>query len=230
MTRIAQESSAEALQYGPTEGFAETKQCIRELMRGRGDGSGPRRPDRHHRRPAGDRPDHEDAGRPRRCRDRRGADVPRRGPGSSARIRPRPCRWRSTPRGCGVDALGGVARPARRGRGRRPKFIYSVPSFQNPAGVTMSVERAAPGRDAARASCRSSRTTRTGALVRGRRPRAADYGARVGHVVYLGSLSKVLSPGCGSAGVRTAGGDREGGARQAGRGPLHRDLQPAHRP
>ena len=28
MTRIAQESSAEALQYGPTEGFDETKDCI----------------------------------------------------------------------------------------------------------------------------------------------------------------------------------------------------------
>src|ERR687893_3019150 len=27
MTRIAQESSAEALQYGPTEGFEETKEC-----------------------------------------------------------------------------------------------------------------------------------------------------------------------------------------------------------
>ena len=24
---------------------------------------------------------------------------------------------------------------------RRPKFVYSVPSFQNPAGVTMSLER-----------------------------------------------------------------------------------------
>ena len=36
MTRIAQESSAEALQYGPTEGFAETKECIREVMRAEG--------------------------------------------------------------------------------------------------------------------------------------------------------------------------------------------------
>ena len=27
------------------------------------------------------------------------------------------------------------------GEGRRPKFIYSVPTFQNPAGVTMSLER-----------------------------------------------------------------------------------------
>src|ERR671910_963405 len=32
MTRIAQESSAEALQYGPTEGFERTKECIREVM------------------------------------------------------------------------------------------------------------------------------------------------------------------------------------------------------
>jgi 2-aminoadipate transaminase len=32
MTRIAQESSAEALQYGPTEGFERTKECIRAVM------------------------------------------------------------------------------------------------------------------------------------------------------------------------------------------------------
>src|SRR5262249_30277393 len=32
MTRIAQESTAAALQYGPTEGFEETKDCIREVM------------------------------------------------------------------------------------------------------------------------------------------------------------------------------------------------------
>ena len=32
MTRIAHESSAEALQYGPTEGFDETKACIASVM------------------------------------------------------------------------------------------------------------------------------------------------------------------------------------------------------
>src|SRR5882757_14133 len=32
MTRIAQESAAEALQYGPTEGFSETVDCIVEVM------------------------------------------------------------------------------------------------------------------------------------------------------------------------------------------------------
>ena len=36
MTRIAQESSAQALQYGPTEGFAETRECIREVMQAEG--------------------------------------------------------------------------------------------------------------------------------------------------------------------------------------------------
>ncbi len=32
MTRIAQKSAAKALQYGPTEGFEETKDCILEVM------------------------------------------------------------------------------------------------------------------------------------------------------------------------------------------------------
>src|SRR5262245_32361046 len=36
MTRIAQESSAQALQYGPTEGFARTKHVIRDVMRAEG--------------------------------------------------------------------------------------------------------------------------------------------------------------------------------------------------
>ena len=36
MTKIAQESSAEALQYGPTEGFAATKECIAEVMAAEG--------------------------------------------------------------------------------------------------------------------------------------------------------------------------------------------------
>ncbi len=47
----------------------------------RGDAARPRRRDRHHRRPAGDRPGLQDAGRPRRRRDLRGADLPRRGAG-----------------------------------------------------------------------------------------------------------------------------------------------------
>ncbi|HEX7294047.1 MAG TPA: aminotransferase class I/II-fold pyridoxal phosphate-dependent enzyme, partial [Solirubrobacterales bacterium] len=36
MTRIAQESAAEALQYGPTEGFEETVDCIVQVMAAEG--------------------------------------------------------------------------------------------------------------------------------------------------------------------------------------------------
>ena len=36
MTKIAQESSAEALQYGPTEGFDRTRDCIAEVMAAEG--------------------------------------------------------------------------------------------------------------------------------------------------------------------------------------------------
>src|SRR3954471_13400511 len=36
MTRIAQESAAEALQYGPTEGFEETVDCILQVMAAEG--------------------------------------------------------------------------------------------------------------------------------------------------------------------------------------------------
>ena len=34
--RIARESCAKALQYGPTEGFDETKACIAEVMAAEG--------------------------------------------------------------------------------------------------------------------------------------------------------------------------------------------------
>ena len=48
--------------------------------------------------------------------------------------------------------------------GERPKFVYTVPNFGNPAGVTMSYESAgaAGRRSAARPASRSSRTTPTG--------------------------------------------------------------------
>src|SRR5213078_3965722 len=42
--------------------------------------------------------------------------------------------------GMDIDELEEVLKELAR-EGRRPKFIYSVPTFQNPAGVTMSEER-----------------------------------------------------------------------------------------
>ena len=82
--------------------------------------------------------------------------------------------------------------------GRRPKFIYTVPSFQNPAGVTMS--RAAP--EAAGGGGARARAARAGgqpvraAPLRGRaaHPAAARSTAAI-YVMYLGTFSKILSPG-----------------------------------
>ena len=47
--------------------------------------------------------------------------------------------------------------------GRKPKFVYTVPTFQNPAGVTLSAPRRSDwSRSPGSASCWCSRTTRTG--------------------------------------------------------------------
>ena len=77
---------------------------------GRGDGGRARRPARHHRRPAGDRPRLQDADRPGRRRDRRGPDVPRRGAG----VRLLPGRRRAD-----RDGRGRHAHRRARGRARR---------------------------------------------------------------------------------------------------------------
>ena len=139
MTKIAQESAAEALQYGPTEGFEETKDCILEVMGAEGM-----------------LPDHEDVivttggqqaidlvtktlvdpGDPVIC------EAPTY-PGAV----PVFCSYQADviqiecdEDGMRIDELEAVLERLAR-EGRRPKFIYSVPSFQNPAGVTLSMER-----------------------------------------------------------------------------------------
>ena len=40
-----------------------------------------------------------------------------------------------------IDELEELLETGWSAEGRRPKFIYSVPPFQNPAGVTLSAER-----------------------------------------------------------------------------------------
>ena len=117
MTRIAQESSAEALQYGPTEGFEETKDCIREVMGAEGMA-----------------PDPEDmivttGGQqaidlvaktlvdPGDVGDLRGADLPRARCRSSAATRPTSIQVETDEDGMRIDELEAAARPARRARG-----------------------------------------------------------------------------------------------------------------
>ena len=89
--------------------------------------------------------------------------------------------------------------------GRRPKLIYTIPNFQNPGGVTMSLERrkrlVALARDARAAGARGQPLRP--APLRGRAAAHALLARRLhdgrggasDFVIYLGTFSKILSPG-----------------------------------
>jgi 2-aminoadipate transaminase len=195
MTRIAHESSAEALQYGPTEGFEETKACILEVMSAEGMV-----------------PDPDDLivttggqqaidlitktlvnpGDPVIC------EAPTY-PGAL----PTFCSYEADIRQVSTDEdgmrideleelLGELA-----AAGRRPKFIYTVPSFQNPAGVTLSEERRRRLVGLAREhEVLIVEDNPYGLLRFDGEPQPTLYSLDGGdYVLYLGTLSKILSPG-----------------------------------
>jgi 2-aminoadipate transaminase len=195
MTRIAQESAAEALQYGPTEGFEETKDCILEVMGAEGM-----------------LPDPDDiiittGGQ-------QGIDLVTKtlvDPGDVV-ICEAPTYPGAVPVFCSYQAdvvqvecdedgmdvevleqlLGEL-----RAEGRRPKFIYSVPSFQNPAGVTMSLRRRQRLVELARANeILVVEDNPYGLLRYGGEPLPPLYQLDGGDfVIYIGTFSKILSPG-----------------------------------
>ena len=81
--------------------------------------------------------------------------------------------------------------------GRRPKFVYTVPSFHNPAGVTMSLERRRRLVDVAAEREILVLEDNPYGLLRYEGQalptlRALDGGV---YVMYLGTFSKILSPG-----------------------------------
>jgi 2-aminoadipate transaminase len=195
MTKIAQESAAEALQYGPTEGFEETKDCILEVMGAEGM-----------------LPDHEDVivttggqqaidlvaktlvdpGDPVIC------EAPTY-PGAV----PVFCSYQADviqiecdEDGMRIDELE-VVLERLAAEGRQPKFIYSVPSFQNPAGVTLSLERRRRLVELARShEVLIAEDNPYGLLRYEGEPLPPLYQLDGGdYVVYLGTLSKILSPG-----------------------------------
>ena len=195
MTKIAHESSAEALQYGPTEGFEETKACIVEVMEAEGMS-----------------PDPDDlivttGGQ-------QAIDLVTKAlidPGDVV-ICEAPTYPGAVPTfssyeaeviqittdedGMRTDELEAVlARLA--GEGRRPKFIYSVPNFQNPAGVTLSAERRVRLVELAREHELLVLEDNPYGLLRfegeAERPLYALDGGD--YVLYLGTFSKILSPG-----------------------------------
>jgi 2-aminoadipate transaminase len=195
MTRIAQESSAEALQYGPTEGFARTKECIREVMAAEG-----MNPD----------PDDVivttggqqaidlvaktlvDPGDPVICE---APTYPGAVPVFSS--------YQADTHQVGVDDAGmrvdelEALLDRLAADGRRPKFIYSVPTFQNPAGVTLSAERRRRLVELARErELLIVEDNPYGLLRYEGEPVDPLYKLDGGdYVIYVGTFSKILSPG-----------------------------------
>ncbi len=193
--RIAAESCAKALQYGPTEGLDETRACIAEVMAAEGM-----------------RVDHEDlivttGGQ-------QVIDLVTKtliDPGDVV-IAEAPTYPGAVPvfssyeadvvqvdvdsDGMRIDLLEETLDGLERD-GRRPKFIYTVPSFQNPAGVTMSQARRQRLVELARERELLVLEDNPYGLLRyeGDAPTpllSLDGGV---YVMYLGTFSKILSPG-----------------------------------
>jgi 2-aminoadipate transaminase len=195
MTRIAHESVEEALQYGPTEGFARTKACALEVMA-----------------EEGMTPDVEDVtittggqqaidliaktlidpGDPVIC------EAPTY-PGAV----PVFCSYEADTHqvemdedGMKIDVLEALLERLA-AEGRRPKFIYSIPNFQNPAGVTLSLERRRRLVELARErELLIVEDNPYGLLRFDGDPLPSLYRLDGGdYVLYVGTFSKILSPG-----------------------------------
>jgi 2-aminoadipate transaminase len=195
MTQIAPESAAEALQYGPTEGFEETKDCIVEVMGAEGmlpdpgdlivTSGGQQAIDLICKTLV-------DPGDPVIC------EAPTY-PGAV----PVFCSYQAEviqiecdTDGMKIDELEAVL-DRLAGEGRRPKFIYSVPTFQNPAGVTLSLPRRRRLVELARRhEMLIAEDNPYGLLRYEGEPLPPLYQLDGGdYVIYIGTLSKILSPG-----------------------------------
>jgi 2-aminoadipate transaminase len=193
--RIAAESCAKALQYGPTEGLDETKACIAEVMAAEGMRVAP-----------------EDlivttGGQqvidlvtktlidPGDIVIAEGPTYPGAVPVFSA-YQADVVQVDMDADGMRIDLLEETLDRLERD-GRRPKFIYTVPSFQNPAGVTMSQPRRRRLVEVAHERELLVLEDNPYGLLRyeGDPPPpllSLDGGV---YVMYLGTFSKILSPG-----------------------------------
>jgi 2-aminoadipate transaminase len=193
--RIAEQSCAKALQYGPTEGLTETKECIAEVMAAEGM-----------------RVDRDDmivttGGQqvidlvtktlidPGDVIVAEGPTYPGAVPVFHA-YQADVVQIDMDSEGMRVDLLEERLDLLDR-EGRKPKFIYTVPSFQNPAGVTMSLPRRKRLVEVAAERELLVLEDNPYGLLRyeGEAPEplyALDGGV---YVMYLGTFSKILSPG-----------------------------------
>ncbi len=195
MTRIAQESSAKALQYGPTEGFEETRSVICEVMAAEQM-----------------RPDPDDivvtSGGQQAldliCKALidPGDVVIAEGPTYPGAV-PVFCSYQADTRqiemdddGMRIDALEELLVELDR-EGRRPKFIYSVPTFQNPGGVTLALDRRLRLIEIAREREILVIEDNPYGLLRYEGDSLPTLHSLDGgdYVLYMGTFSKILSPG-----------------------------------
>jgi 2-aminoadipate transaminase len=193
--RIAAESCAKALQYGPTEGLPETKECIAEVMAAEGM---PADPEDIVVTTGGQQvidlvvKTLVDPG------DVVVAEAPTY-PGAVPTLysyQADVVQIEMDANGMRMDLLEETLDRLER-EGRRPKFIYTVPTFQNPAGVTMSLERRQRLVEIANErELLVLEDNPYGMLRYEGEPlpplRSLDGGV---FVMYLGTFSKILSPG-----------------------------------
>jgi 2-aminoadipate transaminase len=195
MASVAERSCAQALQYGPTEGFASAARCIGEVMAAEGmtldedevlvTTGGQQVIDLVCKTLV-------DPG------DVIVAEAPTY-PGAV----PTFCSYEADvvqieldAEGMRVDELEETLDRLER-EGRRPKFIYTVPTFQNPAGVTMSLPRRERlVRLAHERELLVLEDNPYGLLRYEGEPLPPLYALDGGaFVIYLGTFSKILSPG-----------------------------------
>ncbi|MBX5469605.1 MAG: PLP-dependent aminotransferase family protein [Thermoleophilaceae bacterium] len=193
--RIAAESCAKALQYGPTEGLAETIECIRTVM-------------------AAERIEVDPEDLIVTTGGQQAIDLVTKAlidPGDVI-VAEAPTYPGAAPTfssyqadvvqiemdadGMRVDLLEETLERLDR-EGRRPKFIYTVPTFQNPAGVTLSLERRERLVEIARRRELLVLEDNPYGLLRYEGAplptlRELDGGL---YVMYMGTFSKILSPG-----------------------------------
>ncbi len=204
MSVVAAESTARALQYGPTEGMAATLQCITQVMASEGTEVAP------------DDVVVTTGGQQvidLVCKalidpgDVIVAEAPTY-PGAVPTFgayQAHVVQIEMDADGMPIDALE-EALDRLAAEGRRPKFIYTVPNFQNPAGVTMSLPRRRRLVEVARERELLVLEDNPYGLLRYEgdplptlysldASSSAGGGGASDFVIYLGTFSKILSPG-----------------------------------
>jgi 2-aminoadipate transaminase len=203
MSQVAAESTARALQYGPTEGMACTVQCILQVMAAEGTSVDP------------DEVIVTTGGQQvidLMCKafidpgDTIVAEAPTY-PGAVPTFdayQARVVQIEMDSNGMPIDELEATL-DRLESEGRRPKLIYTIPNFQNPGGVTMSLPRRRRLVEVARERELLVLEDNPYGLLRyegeplptlhSLDAAAAARGGASDFVVYLGTFSKILSPG-----------------------------------